>query len=207
MDEVDHALERQQDAEAVWPPAPDADLRSGSSGEVPPDEADPDADERQMCSHRCRLGRFGVQDAMISFSGPESVVVLLRTAMRSFETPYHFRWSGLERLLAHVRAEWQGRPRHHDPIFDRDGWRCSVPACSSRKNLHDHHVLFRSRGGANDLGNRTTVCAWHHLRGIHEGRIRAFGRAPREIVWEVGRQASGAPLFRTFGDRYLAAPG
>jgi len=202
MDEVDHALDRQQDAETIWPPAPDADLRASPSFDAPPES---DTDERQMCSHR-RLGRFGVQDSMISFTGPESVVVLLKTAMRSFETPHHFRWSGLERLLAHVRTEWEGRPRHRDPIFDRDGWRCAVPACSSRQNLHDHHLMFRSRGGANDLGNRTTVCAWHHLRGIHEGRIRAFGRAPHEIVWELGRRASGAPLFRARGDRYVAAP-
>jgi hypothetical protein len=209
MDEVDHALERQENAEAVWPPAPDADLRRGAdaaqSDTAESDGAPSDAEERQMCSHR-RLARWGVQDSMISFTGPESVVVLLKTAMRSFGTPYRFAWSNLERLLAHVRAEWEGRPRHRDPIFERDGWRCAVPACSSRKSLHDHHVMFRSRGGGNDLGNRTTVCAWHHLRGIHEGRIRAFGRAPHEIVWEVGRQASGAPLFRSRGDRYLAAP-
>jgi len=261
MDEVDHALERQEDAEAVWPPAPDTDLRKVGEtidearathgdasaeklggaeidgreldggkldggkldggkldggkldgGELDGGKLDGgkldggklDTEERQMCSRR-RLARWGVQDSTISFTGPESVVVLLKTAMRSFGTPYHFAWSSLERLLFHVRSEWEGRPRHRDPIFERDGWRCAVPACSSRKNLHDHHVMFRSRGGANDLGNRTTVCAWHHLRGIHEGRIRAFGRAPHEIVWEVGRTASGAPLFRSRGDRYVAA--
>ena len=49
-----------------------------------------------------------------------------------------------------------------------------MPACSARRNLHDHHLLFRSRGGGNARDNRITVCAWHHLRGIHQGRRVLF---------------------------------
>src|SRR5438094_5264731 len=45
----------------------------------------------------------------------------------------------------------------------RGAQRCAVPACSSRRNLHDHHIIFRSRGGTNRRENRITVCAWHHL--------------------------------------------
>ena len=70
----------------------------------------------------------------------------------------------LERLLRHVIAHWESAPRHPDPVFARDGWRCTVPACSSRRNLHDHHIRFRSRGGDNARDNRTTVCAAHHPR-------------------------------------------
>jgi len=46
--------------------------------------------------------------------------------------------------------------------------------------------VFRSRGGRNARDNRVTVCAWHHLRGIHAGRIRASGEAPGAITWEIG---------------------
>ena len=102
-------------------------------------------------------------------------------------------------------AEWQAQPRHRDPIFGRDGWRCAVPACSSRRNLHDHHLLFRSRGGDNAHDNRITVCAWHHLRGIHGGRVRAWGMAPDAITWQLGVRPGGPPLLTLLGDRYVEA--
>ncbi len=79
---------------------------------------------------------------------------------------------GLDRVLDHVHQEWSTQPRPRDPVFARYGWRCAVPACTSRRTLHDHHLPFRSRAGGNARENRITVCAWHHLRGIHEGRVR-----------------------------------
>jgi hypothetical protein len=102
----------------------------------------------------------------------------------------------------HVQAEWESQPRHSDPIFARDRWRCAVPACS-RKQLHDHHIVFRSRGGDNARDNRITVSAWHHLRGIHAGIVRATGDAPADITWELGVRAGRRPLLRRHGDRYL----
>ena len=46
------------------------------------------------------------------------------------------------------------------------------------QNLHDHHIRFRSGGGSNDPANRVTLCAFHHLRGVHADRVRCVGRAP-----------------------------
>ncbi len=113
-------------------------------------------------------------------------------------------WQGLERLVHHVVHEWESQPRNRDPIFARDGWRCAVPACSGRRNLHDHHVIFRSRGGSNARDNRVTVCAWHHLRGVHAGVVRAWGEAPDGLAWELGVQAGRRPLLRlSSGDVYL----
>jgi len=103
----------------------------------------------------------------------------------------------------HAQAEWEQQPRHRDPVFARDGWRCAVPACTSRRNLHDHHLLFRSRSGGNARDNRITVCAWHHLRGIHQGRVRAWGTAPDDVTWELGLRSGCAPLLRLHGDEYL----
>src|SRR5439155_1211613 len=70
-------------------------------------------------------------------------------------------WEGLERLLRHATAEWERRPRHRDPIFERDGWRCAVPACTARASLRDHHVIYRSHGGDNARDNRVAICAAH----------------------------------------------
>jgi hypothetical protein len=100
-------------------------------------------------------------------------------------------------LLESVRAFWSAVPRHRNPVYARDGWRCAVPGCSSRRNLHDHHVIFRSRGGLNSQDNRVAVCASHHLHGLHGGRIRAAGRYGIELIWEIGlNRRGGEPLLR-----------
>jgi hypothetical protein len=113
-------------------------------------------------------------------------------------------WRSCERMLRHVRATWLSQPRHRDPVFERDGWRCTVPACSGRRHLHDHHLRFRSRGGDNRRTNRTSVCASHHLHGIHAGSVRAWGTAPADIRWQLGiENHSSWALLDFLGDRYL----
>jgi hypothetical protein len=144
-----------------------------------------------------------VLDAFIAFPAPASLATLLREATDAFAERGAPPWQGLERLLAHARETWSALPGHRDPVFARDGWRCAVPACSARQNLHDHHILFRSRGGDNRRDNRVTVCAAHHLHGIHRGRIRARGEAPEAIVWELGVRPGRPPLLRLEGERYL----
>jgi hypothetical protein len=143
-----------------------------------------------------------VCDAEVRFSGPATVVALLRDVLDALADPGEPRWVGLERLLRHVVTHWESTPRHYDPVFARDGWRCTVPACSSRRNLHDHHIRFRSRGGDNQRDNRTTVCAAHHLHGIHDGTIDAFGPAPNAIEWRLGVRLGAPPLLTFVGDRY-----
>ena len=141
-------------------------------------------------------------DVAVTFNGPASVVALLQSAIAAFEGPLDPLWVGFEKLLEHARAEWEHLPRHRDPIFGRDGWRCAVPACSSRRNLQDHHIRFRSRGGDNARTNRVTVCAGHHLHGIHVGRVRAWGKAPDGIHWALGVRPGHPPLLELVGDRY-----
>ncbi len=141
-------------------------------------------------------------DAEVRFTAPISVVALFRSALVAFATPGESPWRGLERLLDHVNAEWTRQPRHRDPVFARDGWRCAVPACSSRRNLQDHHIRFRSRGGTNARWNRVALCAWHHLRGIHLGIVEASGKAPQDVHWSLGMK-SGTPFLRLVGDFYV----
>ena len=142
-----------------------------------------------------------VADAEIRFTGPASVVALLRDVLDAFAVPAEPRWTALERLLRHVTTCWESTPRHPDPVFARDGWRCTVPACSSRRNLHDHHIRFRSRGGDNRRNNRTTVCAAHHLHGLHAGTVRASGVAPHAIEWQLGVRPGAPPFLSYVGDR------
>jgi len=142
-------------------------------------------------------------DAEVRFRAPQTVAGLFRGAVRAYTRPGEPPWMGLERLLRHARAEWLAQPRHRDPIFERDGWRCAVPACGARASLHDHHIVYRSRGGANAYLNRVSICAAHHLRGIHGMRIRVEGVAPDDLTWEIGLRRPHPPLMRTHGDRYL----
>lgn len=83
-------------------------------------------------------------------------------------------------------------------VFERDGWRCKVPGCTSMQNLHSHHIQFRSAGGSDDPANRVTLCAFHHLRGVHAERIRCTGTAPDGLTWQLGIRRGKEPL-ATYG--------
>jgi hypothetical protein len=82
--------------------------------------------------------------------------------------------------------------RHGDAIYIRDGWRCSAPACTSRRNLEDHHLIHRSRQGPDDLSNRVCLCRFHHSRGEHGVLASCRGTAPLGILWRLGRREFGA---------------
>ncbi|MBI2265865.1 MAG: HNH endonuclease [Armatimonadetes bacterium] len=71
-------------------------------------------------------------------------------------------------------------------VIERDGWRCTVPGCGSRWNLHVHHIEYRSQGGTDEPENETTVCMSCHQRAIHKGYIKVTGSAPGNLVWEIG---------------------
>ena len=101
--------------------------------------------------------------------------------------------AALEAMFDHcIDTWWVSTPREHR-VFERDGFRCTVPGCTSQRNLHAHHVLLRSAGGSNDLANLITLCAAHHQRGVHTGVIRISGRAPNELLFDLplGRFRSG----------------
>ena len=52
-----------------------------------------------------------------------------------------------------------------------------------------HIALTRPR-----LSNLTTICAFHHQRGIHKGLVRCTGEAPHALRFELGRRSGRAPL-------------
>src|SRR6267142_973944 len=104
-------------------------------------------------------------------------------------------WIGLLALLEDFVETWDP-PEHAgdlsaDPIFVRDGWRCLAPACSSRRNLEDHHVHYRSHLGGNGQHNRVCLCRFHHQRGEHGGLASCRGTAPLSLTWRLGSAEVG----------------
>jgi hypothetical protein len=101
-------------------------------------------------------------------------------------------------MLDHAIAEWrtQGDSFHDYADFSRDRFRCTAPGCTARRNLHAHHIVFRSHAGPDTPRNRTTLCAFHHLRGIHAGTVSCQGHAPDGLVFALGVRATGPPLLR-----------
>lgn len=201
VDEVAWALDygdRKTRSGRPAPPPPAADVRIDCAPDVTDEEVQIGAhgDDVRWIPDR-------MEHVRLSFHVPLSVAALVETVLRHPGERTERRERAFERIVAAALLEWTAAPRHPDPVFERDGWRCTVPGCSSRRNLHDHHIVFRSHGGQNARDNRTTVCAAHHLHGIHAGVIRASGVAPAGILWELGCGNGKEPLLRLRGDRYL----
>jgi hypothetical protein len=99
-------------------------------------------------------------------------------------------WVGLLAMLEDYVATWddpRGMPRRaSEEIYRRDGWRCTAPGCTSRRNLEDHHLVRRSQGGGNEHSNRTCLCRFHHQMGVHGGLASASGSAPLGVQWRLG---------------------
>jgi hypothetical protein len=139
-----------------------------------------------------RPGAGPPRGAAIAFHAPRDVAAFFLAMLA--------RVGSLERLLAHAIATWveAGSSFEDYADFERDGFRCAVPGCTSRRNLHSHHLAFRSHGGADVPGNRITLCAQHHQRGLHGARgLRIRGRAPDGLVYELG---TGPPERFASGD-------
>ena len=78
-------------------------------------------------------------------------------------------------------------------VLARDKGFCQVPGCS-RAAEHAHHIDYRSAGGADEAGNLISLCAAHHLHGVHKGYIRVSGEAPHGLRWQLGVRLGKAPL-------------
>jgi len=131
----------------------------------------------------------------LSLRVPRRVGRLLDAALRAAREAAG-EWLGagecLERVAAHFVETWKGalsgKPTRHQRVLERDGGRCQVPGCS-RAAVHAHHVLYRSRGGEDDPSNLVSLCAAHHLHGVHRGFLRVKGRAPDRLRWGLGESS------------------
>ncbi len=110
-------------------------------------------------------------------------------------------WAAVVILLGEVLPQWT----RHDPdtrptewkVLERDDYWCQAPACSARRNLEAHHIVYRSRSGSDAADNLVTLCHRHHRRGIHEGWARVEGSAPHALTWHLGSGSHGIPV-RTY---------
>ncbi len=109
----------------------------------------------------------------------------------------------LLRVASHFIETWRHLPQARSTpqrrALRRDGHRCQVPGCS-RAAVHAHHVRYRSRGGGDEAANLVSLCAAHHLHGVHRGFVRVRGVAPAGLAWGLGERvahhgppAAGAP--------------
>jgi hypothetical protein len=71
--------------------------------------------------------------------------------------------------------------------------RLDLSARTARRNLQSHHIRFRSAQGPHVASNRTTLCAYHHHRGVHAASLTIRRKAPDGLVYTlgVGRFRSG----------------
>jgi hypothetical protein len=121
----------------------------------------------------------------------------LRAAQRAPRADGRIGWRSESECLAlmagHFLAAWAGLPRPRSTpqrrALARDGHRCQVPGCS-RAAVHAHHVVYRSHGGGHQGENLTSLCAAHHLHGVHRGFVRVRGLAPDQLCWELEERAS-----------------
>jgi hypothetical protein len=137
------------------------------------------------------------------FFGPPDVVQLFRAVLCTVRRRIERNTGRLPTagealgvMLDHALSSWgvlDEKVAASHRVFARDGWRCAVPGCTSYENLHDHHIRFRSAGGGDELANRITLCAFHHLRGIHAGLLHCAGRAPDGLRWELGIRPGVTP--------------
>jgi hypothetical protein len=144
------------------------------------------------------------EDAIISFHAPpdsarffRAVLETVRERLSALRGAPATEGEALETMLDHAIQAWsQGdeRARREYRIFERDGWRCAVPGCTSYRNLQVHHIVFRSQGGGDEPENLVTLCAWHHQRGVHGGLVRITGRAPDRLRFELGLREGKEPL-------------
>ncbi|MDX1388687.1 MAG: HNH endonuclease signature motif containing protein, partial [Acidobacteriota bacterium] len=80
-----------------------------------------------------------------------------------------------------------------NPIAVRERFRCAIPGCTVHGGA-PHHLRYRSQGGSDEEDNLLNVCYTHHIEGQHRGRIRVHGRAPDDLVFELGIRPDGTPL-------------
>jgi len=139
-----------------------------------------EAEARQMCASR-----------KLDLRMPRRVVLLVGAAIRAVRK-VEGRWLSpgacLVRVAEHFIETWKpllaGRKPRRAKVRDRDRGFCQVPGCS-RVATQVHHIRHRSQGGGDEPENLVSLCAPHHLHGIHRGWIKVSGTAPDALVWEL----------------------
>jgi hypothetical protein len=78
-------------------------------------------------------------------------------------------------------------------VLARDGLRCANPGCGRRRNLHAHHIEFRSKGGRTALANEIALCETCHSL-VHTGRLEISGNPHSGLTWKPRPTSACAQL-------------
>jgi len=162
-------------------------------------------DVRREGEALAELGRTGDErhtsapSATVRFTAELEVAQLWRETValcRSLHGRRLAEWHCADRFVDAFFAEWERKDPYGavlaHKVMARDGYRCTVPGCRSRRGLHAHHISWRSRGGNDEMSNLTTVCSTHHLHGLHEAWVEVTGEAPHNLTWRLGVVANDA---------------
>ena len=103
-----------------------------------------------------------------------------------------------ESFLAALLQDWLLTEKLHlkvtgdYAILKRDRFRCQVPGCNCRRNLHIHHIIWRSKGGTDDPSNLIVLCVKHHIRLLHNMlTLKIEGTAPHNLTFTFGPRSHG----------------
>ena len=122
---------------------------------------------------------------------------------------------GADRFIAQLLGDYLSaehahhKASHNSRILERDGYQCQVPGCSNRRNLHAHHIEFRSQGGCDEPWNELCLCATHHLWILHYlHRLKIKGTAPNDLTFTFGANSGpdGKPFMIYRNGRKVLAP-
>jgi hypothetical protein len=210
--------------------APPADATAGTRVQmcapVTPEARPTPGEPVQMCARRSRVRFWAPDDVAALWNHALNVCRLAETQPaesgpgedQSCEAPPAEGakgrsledWECVARMIDSFLHTWDASSdtkwRRDHRIFVRDGWRCRVPGCSSRRNLQVHHLIYRSHGGGNEDDNLAVLCATHHLQGIHAGRLRCRGSCEGRLRWEFGGGYGGTPVMTTLEEVILSDP-
>jgi ribosomal protein L22 len=140
-----------------------------------------------------QMWRAGELRAMV----PDEVSALLEDAIRSARALVRGLTPGeaLVEVALHFLRTWKWEIERlveaADRVVLRDGALCQVPGCS-RPADHVHHVVSRAAGGPLEPWNEISLCAVHHLRGVHGGNVRISGTAPGGLEFTLGEREVAA---------------
>jgi hypothetical protein len=137
----------------------------------------------RTCSGRRIRYRFHVtRDTYDLWSAFEECVQAARGWLPVGVTPIRLLCTAFCVEWCHVLA----KELAYGDVYARDNFECQSPLCT-RRDVTPHHLVFRSKGGGDDLENLISLCTWCHLFGIHQGLIRAEPPASK-VRWELGRE-------------------
>ncbi len=146
----------------------------------------------------------------IRFWAPVEVAQLWRNALATCRATAGDQledWECVAIMLESFRRTWEfrGSPawQRRYRIFERDGWRCRVPGYTSRRNLHAHHIMFRSRGVDDEPDNLVAICVTHHMRCLHSGSLRCHRLPDGLLAWELGTSPGGTPPLERYVEDVL----